>query len=227
MLEFDNLTSDLKPHRSLCTALTSEHITGRILGVSRTANVSTKTLFLSSGNNVGPIADMARRCVTINLEPNVETPATRTFKHTDLVGDLRRRRGHFVSQALTIIRAWQAAGGPMTPCPQLGSYGAWSKWCRQPLLWLGLPDPAHSVFKGMQEDPEREAVGRLSWDAQFGSKEVMVRDLVERAKDISRGEDLLEVLMDVAGDRDVINRKKLGWWIKRHAGQPVDGKKIQ
>ena len=37
VIEFDNLTSDLVAHKSLCTALTSEFMTGRILGVSKTA----------------------------------------------------------------------------------------------------------------------------------------------------------------------------------------------
>ena len=44
VIEFDNLTSDLLPHKSLCTALTSENISGRILGQSKTAEVGTRSL---------------------------------------------------------------------------------------------------------------------------------------------------------------------------------------
>lgn len=55
VVEFDNLTGDLIAHKSLCTALTSEFIRGRILGISKTATVATRALFLSSGNNVGPL----------------------------------------------------------------------------------------------------------------------------------------------------------------------------
>ena len=80
VIEFDNLTSDLLAHKSLCTALTSEFISGRILGVSKTATVGTRVLFLSSGNNVGPVQDMTRRCLTICLNPSCETPAARTFQ---------------------------------------------------------------------------------------------------------------------------------------------------
>ena len=67
VIEFDNLTGDLVAHKSLCTVLTSEFMSGRILGVSKTATVSTRALFLSSGNNVGPVQDMTRRCITIQL----------------------------------------------------------------------------------------------------------------------------------------------------------------
>nr|MDD4943881.1 hypothetical protein [Rhodoferax sp.] len=76
---FDNLTTDLIPFKSLCSALTEEHLTGRILGVSKTATVGTRALFLSSGNNVDAVRDMTRRCITINLDPQCETPATRQF----------------------------------------------------------------------------------------------------------------------------------------------------
>ena len=71
---FDNLTTDLIPFKSLCSALTEEHLTGRILGVSKTATVGTRALFLSSGNNVDAVRDMTRRCITINLDPPCETP---------------------------------------------------------------------------------------------------------------------------------------------------------
>src|SRR5262249_21299969 len=44
VIEFDNLTGELLAHKSLCTALTAEHMSGRILGLSKTATVATRTL---------------------------------------------------------------------------------------------------------------------------------------------------------------------------------------
>ena len=38
--------------------------------------------------------------------------------------------------------------------------------------------------------------------------------------------DLLEVLHDIADERGEINRRKLGWWIKRHVGRIVDGRRF-
>ena len=122
VIEFDNLTGDLVAHRALCTALTSEHITGRILGVSKTATVSTRALFLSSGNNVGPVQDMARRCITIHLAPQCEVPAAREFQRPELVREVLRERGRYVSAALTIVRAWIVAGRPKTSCKALGRF---------------------------------------------------------------------------------------------------------
>jgi hypothetical protein len=226
VIQFDNLTGDLLPHKSLCTALTSEHMSGRILGVSKTATVSTRALFLSSGNNVGPVRDMTRRCITIQLAPQCEIPAARTFIRPDLVAEVRRERGQYISAAMTIVRAWIVAGRPKATCSAMAGYGDWSDLCRQPLLWLGLPDPTASVFEAIAEDPDRETLGRLltGWRSAFGKTAAMVRDAV---KQVSMHHDMYtelnEVMRDIADERGEINRRKLGWWIKRHAGQIVDG----
>jgi hypothetical protein len=226
VIEFDNLTSDILPHKTLCTALTSEHITGRILGLSKTATVNTRTLFLSSGNNVSPIKDMARRCITISLNPEVEIPATRSFKRPNLIAEILNERERYVAAAITIIRAWIIAGKPKIECKSLAGFGDWSDLCRQPLLWLGLADPAASIFEAIKEDPDRETLGRLlrAWSSVFGKTEAMVRDAVKRAMLAGfENQELSEILHDIAGERDTINNRKLGWWIKRHTGQIVDG----
>lgn len=228
VIEFDNLTTDLIPHKSLCTALTSEFMSGRILGVSKTATVSTRVLFLSSGNNVGPVQDMTRRCISIHLAPQCEVPATQCFTRPDLVSDVLNSRGQFVSAALTIIRAWIVAGRPKRPCKALASYGEWSDLCRQSLLWLGVPDPTASIFESMAEDPDRETLLRLleAWQGAFGKIPAMVRDAVNQASSSSKHSELFEVLLDIAGERGEVNRRKLGWWLRRHAGRIVDGRRI-
>jgi hypothetical protein len=229
VVEFDNLTGDLVAHKSLCVVLTSEFMSGRILGVSKTATVSTRTLFLSSGNNVGPVKDMTRRCIPIRLDPGCETPAARSFARPELVREVLRERGRYVSAALTIVRAWIAAGRPKTTCKSLAGYGEWSDLCRQPLLWLNCADPTVSVFEAMAEDPDRETLGRLltAWQLLFGKTPAMVRDAVKQAS-VFHDEhvELREVLRDIADERGEINRRKLGWWIRRHVGRIVDGRRF-
>jgi hypothetical protein len=228
VIEFDNLTGDLVAHKSLCTALTSEHMSGRILGVSKTATVSTRALFLSSGNNVGPVQDMTRRCITIRLDPGCEVPAARSFRRPDLVREVLRERGRYVAAALTIVRAWIVAGRPKADCRAMAGYGDWSDLCRQPLLWLGLADATESVFEAMAEDPDRETLGRLltGWQAAFGRTAAMVRDAVRVSAFGDEHAELREVLRDIADERGEINRRRLGWWIRRHAGRIVDGRRF-
>ena len=225
---FDNLTTDLIPYKSLCSALTEEHLTGRILGVSKTATVGTRSLFLSSGNNVDAVRDMARRCITIALDPQVETPATRQFKG-DPLGAVRVDRERYVSLALTIIRAWIVAGGPKTTCKPLASFGQWSDWVRQPLLWLGMADPAQCVFEQLAQDPDRETLGRLlhAWVNEFSNSPTMIRDAVDKANTGFDIEELREAMHEVADERGEINRRRLGKWIARHQGRIVDGLRFE
>lgn len=231
VLSFDNLTSDLVPHKSLCSVLTEPFLTGRILGVSKTATVATRALFMSSGNNVGPIQDMARRTITINLDPKCETPAARTFAGSPL-REVRSRREYFVSLALTIIRAWIAAGRPLTTVKSIASYEEWSEYVRQPLLWLGQPDPANSIFKGLNADPERESLGRVlsGWHKAFGNAPKMVRDVVAAITAFPLSADraaLKEAIDEVAEERGQVNRRRLGRWLARHQGRIVDGLRLE
>ena len=229
VIEFDNLTGDLVAHKSLCTALTSEHMSGRILGVSKTATVSTRALFLSSGNNVGPVQDMTRRCITIHLDPSCEVPAARSFKRPELVRDVLRERGRYVSAALTIVRAWIVAGRPKAACKSLAGYGDWSDLCRQPLLWLGLADPTESVFEAMAEDPDRETLDRLltAWQSVFGKTPAMVRDAVKQASHSTtsmRNCAKCSTTLPTSAAKSTA----AGWdgGFRRHAGRIVDGRRF-
>ena len=229
VLMFDNLTTDLTPFKSLCSALTEEYLTGRLLGYSKTSTVPTRTLMLGSGNNVGPVRDMTRRCVTITLDPKCETPASRTF-NADPLDTVRAQRGRFVSLALTIIRAFLCAGSPPQGYRALGSYGAWSRLVRGALMWLGQPDPATAVFEAMSEDPDRDLLGRLlmAWRREFGTDRVGVRELVARATDWqSRGSELKEVIHEIADERGEINRRRLGRWVARHQGMVAYGLRLE
>ncbi len=222
---FDNLTSDLIPFKSLCSALTEEHLTGRILGVSKTATVGTRSLYLSSGNNVDAVRDMARRCITIALDPQVETPASREFRD-DPLATVRADRERYVSLALTIIRAWIAAGSPQKKCNPIASNSQWSQWVRQPLLWLGMADPAKRVFEQLAQDPDRETLGRLlhAWRGAFGNDAAMIREAVNKSL---VNHEMSEVVREIAEERGEINRRRLGKWIARHQGRIVDGLRFE
>ncbi len=225
VVEFDNLTSDLVPHKSLCSTLTSEYVSGRILGQSKTVEVGTRVLFLSSGNNVDPVRDMTRRTITITLDPDCEIPAAREFKKQPL-NEVRTNRGRFVSLALTIIRAWVCAGKPKTECKPIATFNDWSDYCRQPLLWLGAPDPAQCIFEAMCDDPDREILGEFlqAWYDCFGHAPTLVKDAVSR---LNTSNTLHELICDIAGDRaGSVDRRRLGWWIKRHSNRVVNGLRI-
>ena len=61
----------------------------------------------------------------------------------------------------------------------------------------------------------------------FGKTGAMVRDAEKQASAFhDEHEELREVLHNIADERGEINRRKLGWWIRRHAGRIVDGQRF-
>lgn len=228
VIEFDNMSMVIKPHDKLCTALTSEQIEGRVLGTSTMVGLSTRALFLSSGNNVKPIGDMLRRTMVINLDPKVETPSARKFSRPTLLEDVRNERTRYVTAALTVVRAWLTSGAPPAECLPLGSFGEWSKWCRESLIWLGFEDPAAGLFEGLECDPEKLLLGRVleGWHARYGSSVTMVRNLVPTAMRPDADEDFRDALIEASGGIDTVNVRKLGHWLSRQEGRVVGGLRL-
>ena len=211
-VEFDDMDTDWIPHGTIKRMLTAEAVTDRILGVSKTATVSTRTLFLGSGNNVGPIRDLLRRVLTIHLDPRCATPATMTYKGFP-VDKVRQRRGVYVAAVLTIIQAWRRANSPRAQADSIVTFsGAWSDYCRYPLMWLGHPDPATALLEQVRRDPDGDALSGLmtEWHAVFGTSPTTVRKAVETA--IHSEPNLLDAMREFpVEERGQINRSKLGW----------------
>ena len=196
--------------------------------MSKTATVSTRTLFLGSGNNVGPIRDLLRRVLTIHIDPRCATPATMTYKGFP-VEKVRQRRGVYVAAVLTIIQAWRRAGSPRAEVDSIVTFGgAWSDYCRYPLMWLGHPDPATALLEQVRHDPDGDALGGLmtEWRAVFGSTPTTVRKAVETA--IYDQPNLLDAMREFpVEERGEINRSKLGWLLKKNANRIVGGFEFQ
>lgn len=227
VIEFDDMDTDWIPHGTIKRMLTAEHITDRILGVSKTATVSTRTLFLGSGNNVGPVRDLLRRVLTIHIDPRCATPATMTYEALP-VDKVRKHRGVYVAAVLCIIQAWRKAGSPRAEADSIVTFGgAWSDYCRYPLLWLGHPDPATALLEQVRHDPEGDTLGVLmtEWHAVFGSMPTTVRKVVEVA---ATQADLLDALREFPiEEKGTINRSKLGWLLKKNANRIVNGFELQ
>jgi hypothetical protein len=227
VIEFDDMDTDWIPHGTVNRMLTAEHITDRILGVSKTATVSTRTLFLGSGNNVGPIRDLLRRVLTIHVDPRCATPATLSYKGSP-VDKVRQQRGVYVAAVLTIIQAWRGAGSPRAAVDNIANFGGvWSDYCRHPLMWLGHPDPASALLEQVRHDPDGDALGGLmtEWRAVFGAAPTTVRKAVDEAY---MQPNLLDAMREFpVEERGEINRSKLGWLLRKNSNRIIEGFEFQ
>lgn len=129
---------------------------------------------------------------------------------------------------LTVVRAWLTSGTTTAPCRPLGSFGEWSRWCRESLIWLGFEDPAAGLFEGLECDPEKLLMGRVlaGWKARYGASAVMVRRVVPDAMLPEADEDFREALIEASGGIDSINVRKLGHWLSRQEGRVVNGLRL-
>ncbi|WP_426029486.1 hypothetical protein [Caulobacter sp. DWP3-1-3b2] len=224
---FDDMQTDWKSFGALNKALTSATTTERLLGSSRTATARTNVLFLGTGNNIEPEQDMRRRVVSIRLTPQSATPSLTDFDGEGPVEHTRKRRAQVVSAALTIIGAFHAAGRPLADVPPIGTFEEWSVYCRQPLLWLGEPDPAQSLIQQVTDDSDQQALGELldAWYLAFGARPMTVRKVVDKAELDS---DLMDVLAELpVMDGRYINPNKLGWYLKKNRGRRAGGLRIE
>lgn len=225
VIEFDDMATDWIPHGIINRMLTAESITDRILGISKTATVSTRTLFLSSGNNVGPVRDLLRRVITININHRCATPATKAYKGSPLEV-VQKDRGHYVTAVLTIILAWKAAGSPRADVENIVTYGgAWADYCRHPLIWLGLADPATALLEQVKHDPDADALLALmtAWYRRFGSTPTTVRRVLSETENLGDdGESLRDAICEFpVEDRGLINASKFGWILKKNVNRIV------
>ncbi len=84
---------------------TSETLTDRILGESRSETVSCATILAFTGNNITPRADLASRSLVARIEVERPDPSkNREFAHPDPVDWTLAHRGKILAALYTILR---------------------------------------------------------------------------------------------------------------------------
>ena len=225
VLDFDDMSTDWSPFGAINRLLTSATMTDRLLGASKMATVSTDVLVLGSGNNTGPTGDLNRRVLVIRLDPGDESPVTLRYEG-DPLGEMSAARETFVADVLLIVEAWIEAGRPTADLTSIATFnGRWTEYCRQPIVWLGLEDPAAGLIVQLQDDPDAAALGRLlrAWHDQLGDKPITLRRLIAEAEGAL--EEAIEDLPYASGGN--INRGSFGRYLGRNAGRPIGDLRLQ
>jgi Bifunctional DNA primase/polymerase, N-terminal len=223
IISLDNCSHDLGGEL-LCQIAERPVIRIRVLGRSAIPECECHTAVFATGNNITFKGDMVRRGVVCNLEARDERPELRAFRR-DTLRQAAANRETYVAAALTIMRAYLAAGAPSV-CGPFGSYAEWSTMVRSPLVWLDEPDPVASVDATLIEDPELAELREwfVLWLAEFKLDEPYTSaGFAEAARAAPIGfnpNPLKEFLLRVAGDKNGdISTKRLGEWLHRNCGR--------
>lgn len=226
----DNITGEISSP-ALGQVLSQTRFQDRLLGASKMVTLPTgAATWLATGNNVTFAGDLPRRVVPCNIDARIENPSTRTFKREEsLVDYVRKHRPDLVYAGLTIVQAYLLAGRPKQGLEPFGSFEGWSNLIRSALVWAGEADPCEGRAELEEYDPDQQQLGAVhaAWRAEFGTRNVTGKDLIDRAIAQTNG-DLFRALMDVAMGRDgKLDGRKLGKWLLAHVKVVASGWRIE
>lgn len=141
----------------------------RVLGGTEVLTLAWIATIFASGNNVRARGDMLPRVLSPRLETAEDNPETRSdfaiARCTCCRGDLRlhvrNNRASLVRDALTILRAYIAAGAPDQHLARWGGFDSWARLIPHALVWTGAPDPM-GARRGIGEDEDPVKVNRAA-----------------------------------------------------------------
>lgn len=179
----DNITRPLGSP-ALDAILTGTRWKPRILGKTGNPEFEVHTTFLATANNAQLQGDICRRMLHIRLCSKTDHPEDRDgFLHDPLIPWVIEHHPRLAAAALTILRAYRAAGRPRKDIRSWGSYEAWSQWVREPLVWLTGLDPV-DTREELEQHADIEAIAlaalMLGWERLLGlDKPYTVRELLD------------------------------------------------
>ncbi len=246
VIAIDNITEPLVGAK-LLSVLTQQVADLRPLGSSRLVGHDTRALFLFNGNNLTIPGDMCRRVLVCAIDPECEHPERLIFDF-DPLERAKAARGRYVMAALTILLAYRAEPSEVAANP-LGSYVDWSRWVRDPLLWLGEADPVATIDNSKNLDPVAERIGAVfhHWAEVIGEGvQVTVKNAIaaanganvagmttamRTANGVNNGAGLLDAFNAVAaplvrGAGERVDPLRLGKWLGKHKNRVIEGYRI-
>jgi hypothetical protein len=215
--------------------LTQQKVELRILGYSKMITAATAALVCATGNNLVLKGDLTRRAVVGRFRTDTARPELRKFNYSP-IDDAERNRGELVAAALTVLKAYFAAGRPAQPDPPLGSFELWSGTVRGALIWLGQGDPVKTQDRLREKDPALAAVITVltAWRARYGDTPVSASLVVADANQTERvldgshfadkisHPDLHYALMEVAPRSGKVDIRVFGQWLAKNADRIIE-----
>lgn len=148
---------------SLDRALTTTVWRERILGTNDEPELPMRCVWMGTANNARFAATMDARTLPIRLVSPLEQPELRSgFRLPDILAYVREHRRSYVTDALTILRAYVVAGRPRAQIGTLGMYERWVELVCGAVHWATGSDPMGARARLNETgDPELENLRAL------------------------------------------------------------------
>lgn len=163
----------------------------------------------------------------IRLDANTTRLRGRRFLISDLRGYVAAHRAGLLVAALTLIRACTMSDGSDAHTP-LPSFEPWSRFARDPLLWLGMPDPVSTQDDETDDEavPLADAFRLIGEHPSIGDKDFMASDLAQICELIFDGSDPLPAAIEAAGCSAATDQTKVGYWLREKRDHIAGGYKL-
>ena len=177
VLFLDNVNDTALRSELLANVMTERPARVRVLGLSKMVDLNASALVLLTGNGLSVSEDLARRFISLELDPRTEHPEARSFAR-DVRVDVRSCRAEMLTDLLMIWR-WGRQEVGLEKGRPLGSFDQWCRWVRDPLLTLGCCDPAIRVGDAKHKDALRQWIAEVftCWWDRHADNAVALRDL--------------------------------------------------
>jgi hypothetical protein len=211
-LFLDNLNYPLDSAH-LASTITAGIYEERILGRSEKCISPVRHTWVVTGNNISYSDELARRTIPTYMNAHSETPQMgRVFKHANVEAWARAHRGELIWACLTLIQRWIVDGKKPWTLRRLGMFEEWSEVMGGILACAGV-EGFIANLKDFYDDAiitaEEDGPFVRAWYAEFGSKEIVAKDLVELASEH------LELTKQISGFTPKPSSKTVGKYLAR------------
>jgi hypothetical protein len=212
----------------LAAVLTDTIWRDRQLGHTRELLLPNRAVWTTTGNNLAFSRELARRVVWIRLDARMETPESRSgFRHPNLPAYVRGQRTELVHAALTLVRAWLAAGRPAGG-QTMGSFENYVAVMGGILGVAGVPGFLANADELRRRSDVETADWRafvLAWWQRWGEARVGVSDLATLLwEDGGKRTDLLTTQVSAPTERGALTQ--LGMRVSRKRDCVIAGYRI-
>ena len=151
---FDNMQAGTEVKSNvLAKAMSSDTLSGRLLGDTKTIEVPSSVVWLFTGNSIYMQGDFATRVYPININANMENPDSRYFKRSDIGEWAIEHRKRTISAIISIILAAKKEA----KMPGASRFPLWDRFVRQPLFKVSGIDINEAVNANKKNDSHLQA----------------------------------------------------------------------